>query len=548
MNFFAEKTTSAFAFAKNKFWQIDWKLLSFLLLFLNVKLYIKVVAIVFMYVFNFNFKFGFRLKNSRLPQFYIAVIIISVTNFIIYRLFNNSNYNLVFITGIFFWLLCILAIHQLKLGVENIRPIILHNTLIVFFIINAASSFFNIFSIIIETHTLNPYLYQGLFQKYFIGTGDYIKGVFFDISTTNAIINAFGIVYFLNKKTFTMTLLCMIILLLTASNSTNILLLIVLIGIFIFQSNREQKSIITVCLCMFILFLAKISPQNNQYSLKTVQKIFNKEDKEKKSVVTNQSGIGLQTMQLKIAIAALDSIKIKLLQQNKSASLIANLSNILKRPTLPKADINSYDYQSKKDTTQKQKELIHFSLIEKDDSSVLLIKNNPQNLPGKLIALKQTFVFFQKNPAKIITGNGMGNFSSKLAFRATALKIAGGYPIKYKYINNDFKENHLALYLYFFIKQAELHSVINTTDNTYDQLFSEYGLLGALSFLFFYLAFFLRRTKKQSYSIPLLIIMLGSFALGYWFEQLSIVVLFELLMFVDMKNNSPVIDLKKQIE
>ena len=548
MNFFAEKTKSAFAFAKNKIWQIDWKLLTFLLLFLNVKLYIKIVVIGFIYIFNFNFKFGFRLKNSRLPQFYIAVIIISIINFIVYKLFKNPNYNLVFITGIFFWFLCILAIHQLKLSVDNIQQTILHNTLITFFIINAAFSLLNILLIIIETHALNPYIYQGLFQKYFIGTGDYIKGALFDTSTTNAIINAFGIVYFLNRKSYTMTLLCMIVLLLTASNSTNILLILLLIGIFIFQSNREQKSIITICLCMFILFLAKISPQNNQYSIKTVQKIFNKEAVEKKTIITNLADTGLQAMQLEIAITALDSIKNKFAKQNQPASLIANVSSLWKRPTLPKADINSYEYQSKRDTTQKQKELIQFSIAEKDDSSVLAIKNNMQNLPGKLIALKQTLNFLKNNPAKIITGNGIGNFSSKLAFRATALKIAGGYPAKYKYINNDFKESHLALYLYFFIKQAELHSVINTPDNTYDQLLSEYGLIGLISFLFFYFAFFVRRIKKHSCSIPLLIIMSASFLLGYWFEQLSVVILFELLIMIDIKNNEPVIDLKIQTE
>eukprot|EP01039_Chlorochromonas_danica_P015397 gene15397-18091_t len=44
----------------------------------------------------------------------------------------------------------------------------------------------------IDAHAINPFRYQGQYQKYFLGTGDYIKGVTFDISTTNAVINAFA--------------------------------------------------------------------------------------------------------------------------------------------------------------------------------------------------------------------------------------------------------------------------------------------------------------------------------------------------------------------
>src|SRR5580700_7347849 len=104
MNLFPGKIKSVSAFVKNIFWQIDWKLLLFLLLFLNVKLYLKVIAIIFIYIFHFNFKFGFRLRNSSLPLLYVIVILISLINCIIYGLFKNLDYDIVFITGIFFWL------------------------------------------------------------------------------------------------------------------------------------------------------------------------------------------------------------------------------------------------------------------------------------------------------------------------------------------------------------------------------------------------------------------------------------------------------------
>ena len=218
-------------FVKNWFRQIDWKLLLFLLLFLNVKLVVKIIAVVLIYILRFNFRFGFRLRFSRLPLFYIGVIVIALIDLVAYGLYTNLHYDLTLLTGIFSWLICILAIHQLKLSVDTVALDKLHRTLLVFFVVNAAVSFINMFAIISETGALNPYLYQGQFQKYFIGTGDHIRGVFFDTSTTNALINAFGVVYFLSRKQVAACLVCMIVVLLTGSNTTNILLIAVLFTI-----------------------------------------------------------------------------------------------------------------------------------------------------------------------------------------------------------------------------------------------------------------------------------------------------------------------------
>ena len=55
-------------------------------------------------------------------------------------------------------------------------------------------------------------------------------------------------------------------------------------------------------------------------------------------------------------------------------------------------------------------------------------KNAKWTLPGKVIAFEQTFIYMRDHPQKIFFGDGMGNFSSKLAFRATALKIGGAIP------------------------------------------------------------------------------------------------------------------------
>jgi hypothetical protein len=90
----------------------DWKLLVLLLLFLNVKLAIKIPAIALIYLLQFNFKFGFKFKNSRLPLFYPLIIVLAFVGLVINQSYQTTNYIIVFLTGISFWLLCILAIHR----------------------------------------------------------------------------------------------------------------------------------------------------------------------------------------------------------------------------------------------------------------------------------------------------------------------------------------------------------------------------------------------------------------------------------------------------
>ena len=168
-------------------YSVDWTLLAFLLLFLNVKLVVKIAALVLVFILRPNFKLGFAIRNSRLPLFYLLVIVIAVFNWLFSGQIGNFNYDVVLATGILFWVLCILAIHQIKLSVEKNDPAIIHRTIVVFFIINALISLFVYTGIVLETGVINAYRYQGNFQKYFIGTGDYIKGITFDTSTTNAV-------------------------------------------------------------------------------------------------------------------------------------------------------------------------------------------------------------------------------------------------------------------------------------------------------------------------------------------------------------------------
>ena len=526
-----------------------WNLLILLLFFLNVKLAIKIPAIALIYILQFNFRFGFSLKNSRLPLFYPLIIAIAVIALIFNKSFQHANYLLVFATGVMFWVLCILAIHQVKLAVEYGSLKVLHQTLLLFFAINAGISLLNLLAIIWETGALNPYLYQGQYQKYFIGTGDYIKGVTFDTSTTNAIINGIGVFYFLSQKKILMLLFCMVTLLLTGSNFVNIVLVLILFFLFVFKSDKDQKSAILICLMLLAVFLIKISPQNNLYVGQTLKNAFKKNQvahvtqqiKKLPISLLPDSELTTEERKEKIATRYLDSLST--IQANKGAKAAPItgkpvIKNDEGRILLPQADINSATYQSIKVPQVAQQPLIQFIFKHKQVLPLSDSVVTPVVHPGKIIAMMQTLKFMTQNPGKLFAGTGMGNFSSKLAFRATGLGFAGGFPKKYIYINRDFIANHLDIYLSFFSKQTGYHSLTNSPFSVYDQLFAEYGFLGVAAFLIYYLGYFIKHYKVLTYGIPVLLLLIAILFIDYWFEQLSVLVLFELVLLINIKENS----------
>jgi len=529
---------------KKLFSGLDWKLLLFLLLFLNVKLAVKIPAIILIYVLRPDFKFGFSLNNSRLPLFYPAVIVIGLIDLVLNHNYATPNYLPVLLCGIAFWLMCILAVHQVKLFVEHNDVAVIHKTLLVFFVLNAAFSLLNIAAIVWETHALNPYLYQGQYQKYFISTGDFIKGVTFDTSTTNAVINAFGVIYFLDKKNPIMTLLCMAILLLTGSNFTNIIMLGILGFLFMFKTTRDQKSVLTVCLLFVVVFMGRVSPQNNDYVLETFRNVF----KLKKPVVVRvpdfimpitlrpDSTLNPEERKQKIATLYVDSLNLEIAKRRHPDTLpkmaiVTYTGEIL----IPKPSIHGPTYQWLRKTPPEQKQLVDFVKTHKAELPLSGKTFHESHIPGKVIGLMQTANYYKSHPVKAIGGNGMGNFSSKLAFRATGLKFTGGYPAKYAYINPLFMANHLDVYLNFFSKNPSLHSLTNSPFSVYDQLLAEYGLMGLLALMLLYLWFFARHYKKLGYGISLLLFVGALFFIDYWFEQLSVIVLFELMMFLNIK-------------
>ena len=219
-----------------------------------------------------------------------------------------------------------------------------------------------------ETGSLNPYTYQGNFQKYFIGTGDYIKGISFDTSTTNAAINAFGVFLFLEKRKWGMLLLCLSCLLLTGSNLVNLLLLICLVFLIFFRTGKDQKSIIILCMIPMIVFWARVSPQNNNYIASAYKKLTGSQaavTREKEIPLIQQPDDFLTPDQKKekFALLYLDSIRKVLTDRFEAAQGSADFAYFAaeEKPVVPVANIHSAAYQHKDDTNTLRREWMEFT-------------------------------------------------------------------------------------------------------------------------------------------------------------------------------------------
>ena len=282
--------------------------------------------------------------------------------------------------------------------------------------------------------------------------------------------------------------------------------------------------------------MAKVSPQNNNYVNNSLANIFHFNDE---TPIANKTlfpiskepdnDLTSEERKEKIAILYLDSLYN--LRNEKQKKITPHTVSYL----IPSPDNNTLPFQQKSIVTPVEENMLQFIHAH---STELPMSSNPDyqpKFPGKIIAWEQTFNYFSQHPFKIISGLGTGKFSSKLAFRTTGLNIAGGYSVKFIYMNDAFISSHLDLYLYYFTKKDEAHSIINNSDSVYDQLLSEYGLLGVSAFFIFYLGFFVKKTNQLTYGIPLLFLLTGIFFVGYWFEQLSIVIVFELLLFLNIK-------------
>lgn len=533
---------------KEKATQINWPLLVFMLLVLNVKLVVKITAVIIISIINRKQVSVRDFFRQRYLFFYFGLISIGIIN--LFLQFSNVStiYLATVAMGVSFWMMSAVIAYLLYTIIQKEEAAKIHNTVCVFFILHSAVIFLNLLQIIIETGSINPYTYRGLNAKYFVSTGDFITGITFDAPVTTAFICAFGVLYFLYRKQFLLSLVCMAALIIMASNFANLILIGVFVFAFIFNSSRLQKSFIVIYLVMLIIFMAKISPQNNEHVGRIYYQVIDKPydlppvkviplaqlKKEPDSLLT------FEERRKKYAQIYIDSMNsIGLGTDFKEPQDIFTEKAVLFTGNNAK-DSAFYQFRESPSIKEKINRYARFlNQVYRTEQKDSLTKLYNWKNPGKWIAGKQIFSFLKNNPDKLLLGDGMGNFSSRLAQKATLLNIAGRYPEKLKYINPDFLTNHLYVYLYYHSQEQSKHEASNTPDAVYYQVMGEYGVIGLLFLVVLYFGFYINHVRKMSFGLPLLFLLAGAFFAEYWFEQFSIVVLFELLLFLDMKDPRP---------
>ena len=160
--------------------------------------------------------------------------------------------------------------------------------------------------------------------------------------------------------------------------------------------------------------------------------------------------------------------------------------------------------------------------------------------PGMFISIKQTKLSLENNPKALLIGHGTGNFSSSLAFMSSKEGTSSrlfNYLLP-KYEHPEFTNNHKAIWKFVDYKGVDYHSIKHMPFNTYNTLIGEYGLLGLSCFFTLYIIPVAVKLRKKAMLIFILIpLFLMLLAFNYWFETLTFIVFFEIVIYNEIKNN-----------
>jgi hypothetical protein len=160
---------------------------------------------------------------------------------------------------------------------------------------------------------------------------------------------------------------------------------------------------------------------------------------------------------------------------------------------------------------------------------------------GKLLSFEQTYDYLKASPQNMIMGAGIGAFSSQLAERTSDLPVPKKsrlFERLPKYMSQAFLDNHYKVFYAVYSLHPGYHSVRHFPKSFVNQILGEYGLIGLMLFLIFYLYFFIRNGRSLTYTWPMLVLLGYFFIFDYLFEYLSVVVFFELFFLIDLKRNA----------
>lgn len=528
--------------------QIDWMLLIFLMCSMNVKLYIKVAGIcVYLVYALFIKKYKRNFSPSGFLIFYISISLLGIISSISGGSVLADGYPMLLGVGILHWGAAAAICFLLQLTISNSSGEVLYKTIQLFFIVNFIWSLTELGLIISTIHSF-PYWIKHNDLVYGISTGDHIMGLFRSTSITNAALTAIGAVYFLYNRNLVMAMICMLTCSLATSNAILLVFLLVAIMAIILGPGKNVRisSLITVLLTIVFYFV--ISPDNVSYIAKLTGDYNNQPIatttvdtvKVNNTVnVSSKNNNGIEKSNEKTT--SLDSLMGKVLSGQGPGVLAGEKYGdvAIKARCFSdiKAILSGMELMKINDIHERQKELPSILFLDNcfdkplDSSELVTYK-----YPLKLYTFEETLHYLGRDVRTFFLGAGIANFSSKLAVKATGLGLQGSYPDDRIYASRPFLENHLYEILYLYSLPASKHSIVNTPNSVYNQIAGEYGVIGVLLLLFFYFGYAIKRSKGRPLGYLLVSMVVILFGVEYWFEMMSITVLFELLIMSEIKN------------
>jgi hypothetical protein len=465
---------------KNKFsdkFNIDISLIVLLCVVTQHSFLIKCFGIFI--IILLNFRSLWTINIFKIPFFYTIIPSLEILKFFFLDPDFSNGHIAQFLIGTFYWLVSLIICWIIYVRVQENEQNITERSLQLFVLLNLIFSITQIAHICFIEGVINPYN-TGHAHPYGMSSGDMINGIFHGVHITNAFVSVLLTIYYTYRRNIRFMLFALFPLLLCCSNYATIVLVIGLGILILVSSDRKHVLKFSLLIATIIVgFYCFITPQNATYTATKITSI-----------------LGRKPINNEQYIASLDK-KNNILKVAQTTLSKKNEDSNIQKP------IKVYDFVTKS---------------------------------GKSTSYKQTVNFLASQPKYLFLGAGMGRFSSSLAFDFSGvtnhLLFKNHLP---HYESKIFTENHKSIYLFMLNSNIIFHSESNKPLSTYNQLLGEYGLIGIASFFILYLFYFFKRTDKKSYSIPIIIVVLFAFNINYYIESINLLVFYELLSFINIK-------------
>lgn len=458
--------------------KIDWPLLLFLFCFTNQAYFtLKLAALILIYLFRPNFRLG--LFKGRLPIFYPLIVLLSVVNLLVNVRDFSIPYLSAFAVGNAMWLFCLLGYHQIKLSIDKTGTGTIHRTLKIFTLLNFVGCGIQFVQAAYATHHINPF-FNDLPFPYGLSTGDFMAGLFLKNAYCNMMVSAMLAIYFLFRRNYLYSIVAMFCEVLTFINAATILifllLLLMFVGVLLGNMSKAKTNILRL-----------VTPRGSLYAIPILLLL-----------------VPIEYLIIAPANFSYSVAQVQTIGQKHAASYI--------------------DSKVTNDTS-----LFHKQAVTKQYLHVFA---------GKKLSFLETFHFLKSTPENLLLGAGTGRFSSAIAQRMAGYDSSRFFSrFLPRYQSPLYAANHLLLLQERMQLPPQYYSNANWPDSEYNHILGDYGAIGFLLLLIFYIGYFLRRYKSLTYGWWLLILLVPFAWFSFLFEGLCVMVFFELLMEIDVKED-----------